>query len=81
MQHVNYVSAPSIYDCNFGVVPNAGTCRWTNDTTAVFNWGVKNHGTPSVFTGPDHDHTSSDGKSGLTWIITVIKAPFLQAQY
>ena len=58
---ITYVLAPSPYDCNF----DAGTCRWTNDTTADFKWHLQNHGTPSSFTGPDHDHTTGDGKSGL----------------
>ncbi|CAB4007264.1 MAM and LDL-receptor class A domain-containing 2-like, partial [Paramuricea clavata] len=48
--------APSPYDCNFDV----GTCQWTYDSTADFQWSRKNHGTPSTFTGPDHDHTTND---------------------
>ena len=50
--------APSPYDCNF----DSGTCTWTHDTTGDFQWSRQNHGTASSFTGPDHDHTSKNGK-------------------
>lgn len=49
--------APSPYDCNF----DQGTCTWTYDNTADFQWRRQTHGTGSLFTGPDHDHTTKDG--------------------
>ena len=40
-----------------------GWGMWTQGTNDDFDWELRSGGTPTLRTGPDHDHTTGDGKS------------------
>ena len=57
-----FVNVSEKHACNF----DSDMCGWVQDTNDSFDWTQNSGGTPSLYTGPDCDHTNcKNGMIGL----------------